>query len=190
LLLSDKGILKLCDFGLARHFTDSTGHYTNLVVTLWYRAPELLLGAQEYTPAIDIWSVGCFFAELLNSRPLLPGKTELDQLDKIFKLFGTPNTGDWPSFTKLPFYKTVAPTKPIPPKDLNEVLPRCTLLGRDLFSALTACNPDKRMTASDALKHPYFEELPLAVDPLFMPTWPPRTMKSTSSKNFDSFKDL
>jgi cyclin-dependent kinase 12/13 len=78
LLIDNEGNLKLADFGLARSFsTDHTGNLTNRVITLWYRPPELLLGATKYGPAVDMWSVGCIFAELLNGKPILPGKNEV-----------------------------------------------------------------------------------------------------------------
>lgn len=83
LLLNNRGEIKVADFGLARKYGSPMGHMTQLVVTLWYRAPELLLGGKEYTTAIDMWSVGCIFAELLNNEPLLPGRSELDQLDRV-----------------------------------------------------------------------------------------------------------
>jgi serine/threonine protein kinase len=85
LLLNNKGELKLTDFGLARRMNASKKNYTNRVVTLWYRAPELLLGSDQYGPAIDIWSVGCLFAELLTDIPLFPGDIEQRQLDLIFQ---------------------------------------------------------------------------------------------------------
>jgi len=83
LLLNNRGEIKVADFGLARKYGSPMGNMTQLVVTLWYRAPELLLGAKEYTTAIDMWSVGCIFAELLNNEALLPGRSEIDQLDRV-----------------------------------------------------------------------------------------------------------
>ncbi|KAI8971470.1 kinase-like domain-containing protein, partial [Mycotypha africana] len=109
LLLNNRGEVKVADFGLARKYGSPLGNMTQLVVTLWYRAPELLLGAKEYTTAIDMWSVGCIFAELLNNEPLLPGRSEIDQLDKIFKLLGTPTEEIWPGFSELPHAKNIAP---------------------------------------------------------------------------------
>lgn len=83
LLLNNRGEIKVADFGLARKYGSPMGNMTQLVVTLWYRAPELLLGAKEYTTAIDMWSVGCIFAELLNNEALAPGRSEIDQLDRV-----------------------------------------------------------------------------------------------------------
>ncbi|KAF4737958.1 hypothetical protein FOZ63_026615, partial [Perkinsus olseni] len=112
LLLNNKGILKLADFGLARAFSHTVPpkdqHLTSVVVTLWYRAPELLLGQTDYTPAIDVWSCGCVLMELLLGRPLLPGMSEADQLARIFGLLGTPRAIDWPEIQYLPHYEDLA----------------------------------------------------------------------------------
>ncbi|XP_059598177.1 cyclin-dependent kinase G-2 isoform X2 [Vitis vinifera] len=105
LLLNNRGELKICDFGLARQYGSPLKPYTHLVVTLWYRAPELLLGAKQYSTAIDMWSLGCIMAELLSKEPLFNGKTELDQIDKIFRTLGTPSETIWPGFSKLPGVK-------------------------------------------------------------------------------------
>ncbi|XP_050205584.1 cyclin-dependent kinase G-2 isoform X2 [Mercurialis annua] len=105
LLLNNRGELKICDFGLARQYGSPLKPYTQLVVTLWYRAPELLLGAKQYSTAIDMWSLGCIMAELLSKESLFNGKTEFDQLDKIFRVLGTPNETIWPGFSKLPGVK-------------------------------------------------------------------------------------
>nr|XP_043625588.1 cyclin-dependent kinase G-2-like isoform X2 [Erigeron canadensis] len=105
LLLNNRGELKICDFGLARQYGSPLKPYTHLVVTLWYRAPELLLGTKLYSTAIDMWSLGCIMAELLSKQPLFNGKTEVDQLDKIFKTLGTPNEAIWPGYSKLPGVK-------------------------------------------------------------------------------------
>ncbi|XP_051122431.1 cyclin-dependent kinase G-2 isoform X2 [Andrographis paniculata] len=102
LLLNNCGELKICDFGLARQYGSPLKPYTHMVVTLWYRAPELLLGAKQYSTAIDMWSLGCIMAELLSKEPLFNGKTEVDQLDKIFKILGTPSETIWPGLSKLP----------------------------------------------------------------------------------------
>ncbi|KAI3816742.1 hypothetical protein L1987_16446 [Smallanthus sonchifolius] len=105
LLLNNRGELKICDFGLSRQYGSPLKPYTHLVVTLWYRAPELLMGSKLYSTAIDMWSLGCIMAELLSKQPLFNGKTEFDQLDKIFKTLGTPNETIWPGYSKLPGVK-------------------------------------------------------------------------------------
>ena len=101
LLISRKGEVKLADFGLAREVIPNFKNYTNRVVTLWYRAPELLLGHKDYTTAIDIWSVGCLFAELLaNNNPLFPGDSEVKQLHCIFSMLGFPDEDRMPGVSK------------------------------------------------------------------------------------------
>ena len=127
LLINNQGQLKLADFGLARPFDDTGRQLTNRVITLWYRPPELLLGSQNYGPAVDMWSVGCIFAELLLKRPILPGKNEFEQIDKIFKMFGTPTEETWPGLTKLHYYQMVQQqvgTKPQPNR-FNEHFGMC-----------------------------------------------------------------
>jgi serine/threonine protein kinase len=101
-------MLKLADFGLARPFeTEQQRMYTNRVITLWYRPPELLLGATAYGTAIDLWSAGCIFAELLLRKPILAGRNEYEQLDLIFKLLGTPDEQSWPGCTQLQYYDMI-----------------------------------------------------------------------------------
>lgn len=102
LLLDTAGTLKLADFGLARAFSSPRRAYTREVITLWYRAPEILLGAEHYSTPVDVWSVGCIFAEMASSRPLFPGDSEIDELFKIFRHLGTPTDESWPGVTKLP----------------------------------------------------------------------------------------
>src|SRR3954470_18060048 len=89
LLINREGELKLADFGLARAFGIPVRNYTHEVVTLWYRAPDVLLGSRKYSTSVDIWSVGCIFAEMVNARPLFPGASDADQLVKIFKILGS-----------------------------------------------------------------------------------------------------
>jgi cyclin-dependent kinase len=96
LLINVEGELKLADFGLARAFGIPVRNYTHEVVTLWYRAPDILMGSRHYSTTVDIWSVGCIFAEMLNGRPLFPGSNESDQLLRIFKTLGTPTEQSWP----------------------------------------------------------------------------------------------
>ncbi|CAM6090888.1 unnamed protein product [Calypogeia fissa] len=104
LLLNKRGELKICDFGMARQYESPLKAYTSMVVTLWYRAPELLLGQEnyKYSTAVDMWSLGCIMAEILAKEPLFDGNSEIDQIDKICRILGTPNGKDWPEFPRLP----------------------------------------------------------------------------------------
>ncbi|KAJ3447928.1 cyclin-dependent kinase 11a-related [Anaeramoeba flamelloides] len=172
LLLNNKGILKLADFGMAREYGDPIKQYTPLVVTLWYRAPELLLGAKTYGTEIDMWSVGCVFAELLNKEPLFPGNGELDQLDKIFRLLGTANEKIWPGFNDLPMVKKVN-FKPYLYNNLKQPFQYLSTNGFDLLNGLLTYDPKKRFTAEEALEHPYFKEKPLPKQPRDMPFFAP-----------------
>jgi serine/threonine protein kinase len=109
LLLNAAGDLKLADFGLARNYIDEERGYTNRVITLWYRPPELLLGEEHYGPAVDVWSAGCILGELIKGAPLLPGRDEISQLDVISRLCGTPSEENWPDVYRLPWYEKVKP---------------------------------------------------------------------------------
>ena len=102
-------MLKLADFGLARAFGIPLRTYTHEVVTLWYRSPEILLGSKHYSTAVDMWSVGCIFAEMVNRHPLFPGDSEIDEIFRIFRTLGTPNEETWPGVTKFPDYKSDFP---------------------------------------------------------------------------------
>ncbi|KAL0327527.1 UNVERIFIED_CONTAM: Cell division control protein 2A [Sesamum angustifolium] len=123
--------LKLADFGLARAFGIPVRTFTHEVVTLWYRAPEILLGSRHYSTPVDVWSVGCIFAEMVNRRPLFPGDSEIDELFKIFRVMGTPNEDTWPGVTSLPDFKSAFPKWP--PKDLATVVPNLDAAGLDLL---------------------------------------------------------
>ncbi|KAL2547320.1 Protein kinase superfamily protein [Forsythia ovata] len=178
LLLNNRGELKICDFGLARQYGSPLKPYTHLVVTLWYRAPELLLGAKQYSTAIDMWSVGCIMAELLSKEPLFNGKTEFDQLDKIFRILGTPNETIWPGFSRLPRVKVNFVKNQY--NQLRRKFPATSFTGSpvvsdagfDLLNKLLTYDPDKRITAEAALKHEWFREVPLPKSKEFMPTFP------------------
>mmetsp|Transcript_4537 Transcript_4537/g.6031 ORF Transcript_4537/g.6031 Transcript_4537/m.6031 type:complete len:297 (-) Transcript_4537:191-1081(-) len=157
LLINMEGELKLADFGLARAFGIPVRSYTHEVVTLWYRAPDVLLGSKNYSTPIDIWSVGCIFAEMVNGKPLFPGQANNDQLWRIFKILGSPNPKSWPGIKDLPEYKSnLGNFKPVP---WQEVCPRLDKLGLDLLSKMLIYNPSQRISASNAMKHPYFDDL-------------------------------
>ncbi|CAO3570235.1 unnamed protein product [Mortierella alpina] len=157
LLINKKGDLKLGDFGLARAFGIPVRSYSHEVVTLWYRAPDVLMGSKQYSTSIDIWSAGCIFAEMSSGRPLFPGSSVKDQLLKIFKILGTPTEETWPGVSRLPEYRPDFPLySPIP---LENLVPKLDPLGIDLLSRLVSYNPDKRISAEAALTHPYFDEI-------------------------------
>lgn len=158
LLISKDGqTIKLADFGLARAFQVPLHTYTHEVVTLWYRAPEILLGNKHYCPAVDLWSVGCIFAEMATKRPLFPGDSEIDELYKIFRLMGTPNEQIWPGVSRLPDYHAVFPLwKPQP---LSSAVPTLERDGLDLLGRMLVYDPNQRITAKAALAHQYFDEL-------------------------------
>lgn len=157
LLLSHKGILKVGDFGLAREYGSPLKEYTSIVVTLWYRAPELLLGCKEYSCPIDVWSVGCIFAELLAMTALFPGKSEVDQLNRIFKDLGTPNERIWPGYSQLPLVKKMTFTD-YPVSQLRKKFVTLTCEhGLSLLQGLLTYDPKQRLTAEAALKDNYFK---------------------------------
>ena len=158
LLINAKGHLKLGDFGLARAFGIPVNTFSNEVVTLWYRAPDVLLGSRTYNTSIDIWSAGCIMAEMYTGRPLFPGTTNEDQLQKIFRLMGTPSERSWPGISQFPEYK---PNFQIyATQDLRMILPQVDQVGLDLLSRMLQVRPEMRVSASDALRHPWFQDLP------------------------------
>lgn len=174
LLLSHKGILKVGDFGLAREYGSPLKCYTPIVVTLWYRAPELLLCTKEYSTPIDMWSVGCIFGELLLMNALFPGKSEVDQLNRIFKDLGTPSEKIWTGFNQLPAVKKMKFTD-YPVSNLRSKFNTLSEIGLGLLIKFLTYDPSKRVSAEEALKHSYFNEPPLPIDPAMFPTWPAKS---------------
>ncbi|KAL2920098.1 negative regulator of the PHO system [Polyrhizophydium stewartii] len=157
LLINARMELKLGDFGLARAFGIPVNTFSNEVVTLWYRAPDVLLGSRNYSTSIDIWSTGCIMAEMYTGKPLFPGKTNEDQLIKIFKLLGTPTEESWPRVSEFSEYK---PTFPLyPPSDLRVRLPMLDQISLDLITRMLQYQPHLRINAKDALVHVYFREI-------------------------------
>lgn len=159
LLINREGQLKLADFGLARAFGIPVRSYTHEVVTLWYRAPDVLLGSRKYSTPVDIWSVGCIFAEMANGRPLVAGTSESDQLDRIFRLLGTPTLQDYPGMVQLPDYSPDLPPYPPPRGGLASLVPTLPPDGVDLLSKMLQYDPARRITAQAALEHPFFYDM-------------------------------
>ena len=152
-ILTEKNgeIVKVADFGLARAFSIPIRPYTKEVLTLWYRAPELLLGINEYSTPVDIWSIGCIFAELILKQPLFKGEYEIEQLFKIFHVLGTPNKEIWPDVETLPNYSPDFPKfKPIKFEDYFIGLDKN---GIDLLKQMLVYDPNQRITAKQALMH-------------------------------------
>jgi len=158
LLINMEGELKLADFGLARAFGIPVRNYTHEVVTLWYRAPDVLLGSRKYSTQVDIWSIGCIFAEMVNGRPLFPGSSEQDQLVRIFKTLGTPTLKTWPGMAELPDFKDNFPKFPV--QSFKKICPKkLDKTGLDLLSRMLQYDPQKRISADQAMQHPYFKDL-------------------------------
>ena len=157
LLIDKNGIIKVGDFGLARSFGVPIKTLTHEILTLWYRAPEILLGQKEYGTPVDMWSIGLIFYEMAHRKPLFAGDCEIDQLFKIFQMFGTPNEKTWPGITKLPEFKLTFPQ--FRAKGIQSYNKNIDPVGLDLLSKMVQPDPSKRISAKQALMHPYFNDL-------------------------------
>ncbi|KAK9740649.1 hypothetical protein RND81_03G051000 [Saponaria officinalis] len=177
LLINNDGVLKIADFGLSTQFKpDQKQPLTSRVVTLWYRAPELLLGSTNYGVAVDMWSVGCIIAELFTGKPIMPGRTEVEQMHKIFKLCGSPSETYWKK-TKFPHATSFKPQQPYK-RRLSETFKDFPSSALALVDTLLSIEPEKRGTTLTALKSEFFTTRPLPCDPSTLP-------KYTPSKEFD-----
>ncbi|GAB2287380.1 hypothetical protein Dimus_021758 [Dionaea muscipula] len=202
LLIDNEGILKIADFGLATLFDPNHKHpMTSRVVTLWYRAPELLLGATDYGVGIDLWSAGCILAELLAGRPIMPGRTEVEQLHKIYKLCGSPSDDYWRRL-KLPNATLYRPREPYK-RYIRETFKDFPPSSLPLIDTLLAIDPPERKTATDALNSEFFMTEPYACDPSTLPKYPPtkemdvkrrddeaRRLRATSKAHGDTGKKV
>lgn len=154
ILIDSKLTVKLADFGLARLYQFSKQPYTQSTQTLWYRAPEVLMGSENYNSAADIWSIGCVLAEVLVGRPLFPSRSTVDQLHVIFRVLGTPDECSWPGIALLPGYSAEFPVWSRIP--LPDLFPDESALCIDLLGKLLEVNPSKRPSAKEALSHAFF----------------------------------
>ncbi|XP_010553990.1 PREDICTED: probable serine/threonine-protein kinase At1g54610 [Tarenaya hassleriana] len=172
ILVNNQGILKVGDFGLANIITPrNKNQLTSRVVTLWYRAPELLMGSMSYRVSVDLWSVGCVFAEILMGKPILKGRTEIEQLHKIYKLCGSPPDDFWKK-CKLP-QATVFKPQHTYESTLRDRCSEFTVNAVNLLETFLSIEPGKRGTASSALNSEYFLTKPYACDPSSLPKYPP-----------------
>jgi cell division cycle 2-like protein len=182
LLLSHGGILKIADFGLARDYGSPLKPYTPVVVTLWYRSPELLLGVKKYSTAVDMWSVGCLFGEFLQMKPLFQGKSEYQQLTLIFGLMGVPTEKRWPGYKQLPLATKMKFDGPDVSQLRKKFAKTITSQGHHMLDGLLNYSTDRRMTCDQCLKHPWFTESPLPIDPSMFPMWPAKSEKTSSGQ--------
>ncbi|KAB5531283.1 kinase-like domain-containing protein [Coniochaeta sp. 2T2.1] len=158
ILVSSDGILKLADFGLARFYAKRHQlDYTNRVITIWYRSPELLLGETQYGPAVDNWSAACVLVEIFTKHAIFPGNgTEVDQLEKIYAVLGTPNKQEWPNLPEMPWFELLRPNYRKASTFAEKYKERLTPAGYDLLCQLFRYDPAKRPTAAEVLEHAYF----------------------------------
>ncbi|KAK0635263.1 kinase-like domain-containing protein [Bombardia bombarda] len=158
ILVSSEGILKIADFGLARFYAKHHQlDYTNRVITIWYRSPELLLGETQYGPAVDIWSAACVLVEILTKRAIFPGDgSEISQLEKIHSILGTPNRTDWPNLIEMPWFELLRPGYRKPNVFAEKYKEQVTPAAFELLASMFHYDPDKRPTAAEVLNHPYF----------------------------------
>ena len=155
ILIDSVGNLKLADFGLGRSYTIPMMKYTHEVVTMYYRAPEILLGAEYYSIPIDIWSIGCIFAEMVTGRPLFKAESEIDLLYRIFRTLGTPTEEIWPNVSKLRDYQRHFPRWPS--QNLDRFVHPLDASGIQILSKMLRLCPEKRITAGEALLESYFQ---------------------------------
>ncbi|XP_022773744.1 protein IMPAIRED IN BABA-INDUCED STERILITY 1-like [Durio zibethinus] len=185
ILVNNQGILKLGDFGLANILTSrNRQQLTSRVVTLWYRPPELLMGSTSYEVSVDLWSVGCVFAELLMGKPILKGRTEVEQLHKIFKLCGSPPDEYWKKI-RLPHSTMFKPQHPYE-SSLRERCKDISASAMNLLETLLSVEPHKRGTASSSLMSEYFHTKPYACDPSSLPKYAPN--KEIDAKQRDELR--
>lgn len=158
ILVSSDGILKLADFGLARFYAKRHQlDYTNRVITIWYRSPELLLGETQYGPACDVWSAACVMVEIFTRHAIFPGDGgEISQLDKIYAVMGTPNKAEWPGLIDMPWFELLRPSYRRANTFAEKYKERLPLAAYRLLAAMFRFDPAKRPTAAEVLADEYF----------------------------------
>ncbi|GAU98889.1 hypothetical protein RvY_09972-2 [Ramazzottius varieornatus] len=188
ILVNNRGQVKLADFGLARIFEadDRERPYTNKVITLWYRPPELLFGEERYGPEVDIWSCGCILAELFLGEPIFKAHSEISQLERISSVCGSPTPEDWPNVVKLPLYQSMRPKK-FYKRKFKEEFSKLTDSSLDLLEKMLQLDPAKRYSAAQALDHPFLKEAEFdTIPPALLPTQ--QDCHEMWSKRMKSFK--
>jgi len=178
MLLNSDCLVKVCDFGLARSIQSlSSSHISNpvltdYVATRWYRAPEILLGSTKYTKGVDMWSIGCILGEMLGGKPIFPGTSTMNQLDRIIEVTGRPSAEDIESI-RSPFAANMLESlPPSKPRFLQDMFPNASNEALDLLRRCLKFNPSKRMTADEALAHPYVAQFHNESEETIYPTPP------------------
>lgn len=164
ILLNSDGVLKIADFGLARNMKvlrdGESPDYTNRVITIWYRPPELLMGSTDYGREVDVWGIGCLLMELYLKTSVFQGTEELSQLYKIYEIMGTPTAESWPDIENLPWFEMMKPQVNVASRFEAEYKHLMTEDSFDLVQKMLTLHPARRITAEEALKHPYFTNDP------------------------------
>ncbi|GIX89691.1 hypothetical protein CDAR_81171 [Caerostris darwini] len=171
ILMNNRGQIKLADFGLARLYNadDKTRPYTNKVITLWYRPPELLLGEERYGPPIDVWSCGCILGELFTKKPIFQANQEMAQLESISRICGTPCPAVWPKVIQLPHWNTFKPKKQYR-RRLREEFAFMPPPALDLLDQMLELDPERRITAENSLKCQWLRDVhPERMEPPDLP---------------------
>ena len=165
-LISRDGGIKLTDFGLSRIYGSPERKYTNQVFARWYRAPELLFGSTCYGPGVDVWALGCVFAELLLRKPWFPAETDVEVLSKIFNTLGTPKDKDWAGLRYMPAFIEFPAREG---QSLESLFPGIESEALELLGRMVCLDPRRRISASDALNHSYFKVKPAPTEPDKLP---------------------